>query len=124
MGVFEDFLADFGRRLGLERLSPGPGGSVDLNIEKVGRLQLEESGDWFLATLARPAQPHAINSARALLEQAHWRENHPWTIHPGMKGDEWRTLTARVPLAEIDVPMAERMIEALSRQLDAVEAAG
>lgn len=124
MALFDDFLADFGKRLGLERLAPGPGGGVDLTIEKVGRLQLEESGDWLLATLARPAPPHAANSARTLLELAHWRENHPWPIHPGMRGKEWLTLTVRAPLAGMDVPGLERVIEVLSNSLDTVESAG
>ncbi|MCC8191017.1 MAG: CesT family type III secretion system chaperone [Planctomycetes bacterium] len=119
MDHFSSLLADFARRLGLVRLTPGSAGCVELLMERLGRLQLEADGDWLLVTLARPTDPYAVDSAGALLALIHWRENHPLPIHPGMRGEEWLTLTARIPLPTADVPTLDHAIEILARLHDA-----
>ena len=124
MDFFDELVGAFGNRLGMEGLAVGANGIVDLQIEKIGRFQLEKNGESLLVTLARPQSPHAAGAARALLNLSHWRENHPWPIHPGMMGDAWLSLTARIPLAGVDVPTLESALELLSKLLTAVEAAG
>ena len=124
MDMFDELIDAFGRRLGISGLTPGETDGVDLNIEKIGRLQFEKGGDSLLLTLARSKAPYAARSARTLLKISHWRENYPWPVHPGMKGDEWLTLTARIPLFRADVPTLESALDLLSRLLDSVETAG
>lgn len=124
MDIFADTVAGFGSRLGMPGLALNPGGSVDLSIERIGRLQLEERNGVALVTLARKRREHAENGAATMLRLAHWRENHPWTIHPGMKGEEWAAFTASVPVNELDVPALERLVGYLAKLMDAVEQAG
>lgn len=124
MELFEDVTREFGRRLGIPSLSPGAAGGVDLVVERIGRLQMEQSGDFVLVTLARNWPAHAEAAAITALSLCHWSENHPWPVNAGAKGSEWLTLTARIPLREYDVPTLDRLIGYLSNLLDAVEKAG
>ncbi len=129
MGIFENTIAEFGRNLGIDSLAPGASGTVDLQIEQVGQLQLEEAGETALVTLARPWPAHAEKAARAALALCHWRENHPWPVAPGAKGtdrDGERLIlfTARCPLREFDAPAIEKIARLLSNLVDAVEKAG
>lgn len=124
MDIFAATIGDFGKRLGIDPLRPGTSGGVDLTIERIGRLQLEPDGDFALVTLARPWPRHAVRVSRAALDLCHWRENHPWPIHAGVKGEEWLLLSARLPLAEFDVPTLDKLVGYLSNLHDAVEKAG
>jgi type III secretion system chaperone SycN len=122
--VFADVVDGFGHRLGIAGLAPGPGGVVDLRIERLGRLQLEALGDDLLVTLIRPWPPRAKNAARTALSLCHWRENHAWDIHVGAMGSEDLALTARLPLGEADVPTLERLLPYLANLLNQIEQAG
>ena len=124
MNLFDELVGAFGDRLGISGLAPGRDDRVTLQIESVGQFQLERDGDSLLATLARAKSPYAASAARTLLKLSHWRENHPWPIHPGMKGDDIITMTARIPMARADVPTLESTLELLSMLLGSVEAAG
>jgi len=124
MNLFAQTLDGFARRLGLPSLAPGATGAVELDIERVGRLGIEQAGDWALVTLARPYPPHAEKAASTALGLCHWRQNHPWPVHAGAKGAEWLAFTAAVPLAEFDVPALEKAVSYLSALLDAAEQAG
>ncbi len=124
MELFADAISAFGRRLGIEALTPGAGGAVDLSIEQVGRLQIEEREGVVLVTLARAWPRHGDKTARTALDLCHWRENHPWVVNAGAKGDEWLTFTARVAVNAFDVPTLEKMVGYLSGLMDAVERAG
>ncbi len=118
MDRFGQTLADFGRRLGMDRLPVGPGGAASLDIERIGRLDLESDGERVFVTLARPVPP-SLRPAEAALALAHWRENHPWPVHAGMRGGEWLAFTAVLPETEFDVPALERALPYLSGLLDA-----
>lgn len=124
MDIFAESVGDFGRHLGINGLQPGASGSVDLSIEQIGRLQLEREGDVALITLARAWPRHAARAARAALDLCHWRENHPWAIQAGVKGEEWLLFTVRLPLTQLDVPTLDRILGYLSNLQDAVEKAG
>lgn len=129
MELFAHTVSEFGRTLGIDSLAPGASGTVDLRIEKAGRLQLEEQDETALVTLARPWPAHAETAARAALALCHWRENHPWTISPGAKGTERDgerliLFTARCPLRDFDAQTLEKILCRLSNLMDAVEKAG
>ncbi len=129
MELFDQTIAEFGRRLGIDSLAPGASGTVDLSIEQVGRLQIEELDEVALVTLARPWPEHASKTALAALALCHWRENHPWTINAGAlksaaQGTELLLFTARCPLRAFDVPALDRMLGYLSNLMDAAEKAG
>ena len=124
MDTFSQTLDAFAKRLGLPSLAPGASGAVELDIERVGRLGIEQAGDWALVTLARLYPTHAEKAATTALGLCHWRQNHPWPVHAGAKGTEWLTFTAVVPLPEFDVPALEKILPYLSNLLDAVERAG
>jgi type III secretion system chaperone SycN len=128
MGVFENAVADFGRRLGIPDLSPGGGADrgavVDLHFESFGRLQLEAVERHVLVTLARPLPRHDDACPARLLAACHWRRNHAHDLHPGMAGeagDRQMTLTARVPLEEFTAIMIEELLARLGALLDGVE---
>lgn len=121
--AFMRLVDDFGRRLGLSGLAPGANGVVEMTIERLGRLQLEPAGEGVLISLARPWPEYAASTALAALEQCHWRENHPWPIHPGAKGGEWLVFTASAPARELDPPLLERIIGYLADLLDRTERA-
>lgn len=124
METFAGVIADFGNRLGLSGLAPGPSGGVDLSIEKLGRLQMEAADGAALITLARPWPAHAAKAAQTALDLCHWRENHPWIVNAGAKGGEWLLFTVRIPLPELGAPELERAVSLLSSLLDAAEKAG
>lgn len=124
MDLFAVTIDEFGRHLGLPSLSPGPEDCVELTIEQAGRLQIEKKGDNANIILARPRTPHAANVAGAALDLSHWRENHPWHISAGMKGEDWLVFIAKMPLTHMDVPTLDRALTYLSDLHDRVEKTG
>lgn len=117
-------LDEFARRLGLASLPRGPGGAVEFTVERAGTVHIEPVRGGVGVTLARRRPPHAEGAARAALALCHWRENHPWPIHAGMKGTEWLTLTAAIPAGEFAPPVLERALAVLSNLQDALEGTG
>lgn len=124
MDLFLRCIDDFGRSLGIDGLRPGDNGVVDLEIENVGRLQLEAKGELACLTLARPWPLHAAHAAAAALSLCHWDRDNPWPTHAGALGDEWLTMSVFLPMTELDVPALERALPYLSRLLDDVAEAG
>lgn len=120
---FQATIADFGKRLGIAGLRAGTRGAVELRVERVGTLQMELAGDAVCVALTRAWPPHGEKVASALLRACHWRENHPWPIHPGGKKDAFMALVAVVPASQFDVPAVEKIIGYLSAMLDDVEKA-
>jgi type III secretion system chaperone SycN len=122
--LFRSLAAEFGHRLGLERLEPNASGCLDLTIERLGQLQLEALEETILVTLARAWPEHAERTAQTALSLCHWRENHPWPVHAGALGEEWLSFTVCVPARELELPVLERQINFLSGLMDAAEKAG
>ncbi|MDR2390617.1 MAG: hypothetical protein LBE84_02905 [Planctomycetota bacterium] len=122
--LFRSLAADFGHRLGMERLEPNASGCLDLTIERAGRLQMEEVEGTILVTLARSWPDHSGRTALAALSLCHWRENHPWPVHAGALGEEWLSFTVCIPVRELDLPALEKQIDFLAGLLDAAEKAG
>lgn len=122
--LLRSLVADFGHRLGLERLEPNASGCLDLNIERLGRLQMEAVEGTILVTLARPWPRHSERTALTALALCHWRENHSWPVHAGALGEEWLSFTVCVPARELDLPALEKQIDLLAGLLDATEKAG
>lgn len=121
MNLFAQLIADFGRRIGVAGLAPNDTGVVDLEIERLGRLQLEERDGRVFVTLARARPGHDDGVYRRLLDACHWRHAHPWPLHPGAKGDDLLTLTAVERVEDVDVPELERVIGYVANAMDSAE---
>lgn len=124
MNVFSETLREFARRLGLPPAAAPTGDVAEFDIERLGRLQLEEAEGRALVTLARPFAANRQHGATAALQIAHWRENHPWPLTAGLVGDEWLTLTLAIPLEHFDIPVLEQTLTRLGRLHDRVEEEG
>lgn len=110
MELFARLVEEFGRRLGMEGLAPDGNGRVELRFEGRGRLMLETRDDIAYVTLARAWPEPGEKAARTAADLCHWSRNHPWTIHPGRGDGDLLAFTATVPVAELDLPVLEKMV--------------
>lgn len=121
MELFSQLIADFGRRLGMDGLAPDSEGRTELAFSGHGSLMLEERDGVAFVTFARAWPPHGERSARTAASLCHWSRNHPWTIHPGCRGEDRVAFTATVPVERLDVPALEKMVAYLLEMAASLE---
>lgn len=124
MDIYQQTLNDFARQIGLTSLNPGTAGTVELTVAEVGIINIELAGESVLITLARPYLRHASRTAQTALQQCHWRQANPWPVSPGIKGEEYLTLTAAPALNTFDLPLLEHILQQLIKMFNTIETTG
>ena len=113
MKQIEEVMDGFGRQMGFEHFCLNSEGISCLEIEGMGTLFLEKSDDVFLLSLSREVPSFQRNVFMWALESCHYQEGHPFPVHAGLVSENLLVFSARVPAAELSVPMLDRLTDLL-----------
>jgi type III secretion system chaperone SycN len=113
----DDAVRDFGRGMGLERLALPEADALALAFERRGTLNLQRGDGCLLAFLSRDYPFAALSLLRGALEACHYREQRGWPVQAGLHGDTL-VLLARIPEAEVSLPVIERVLDQLTELHD------
>ncbi len=123
MDLYGQTIAEWGGLLGMDGLTPDGKGVLALDMEMLGRVQIERREHAIFVTLARDWPAHAARAALTALAVCSWRENHPWPINPGAAGNSI-SLTASLSAENMTVHELDKLLEYLPRLMDRIEEAG
>ena len=119
--MLEQELAEFGRRLGLGRLTPPPSGPLSLEIGELGLLSLETlDGGGVLISLAVPLPVHDRGRLVRTLRLCAPDQGQPWPLACGLRRDHLIFLI-RLPQAGLtaaDLENAARFLLETARKTE------
>lgn len=115
-------IAEFGRSIGIEQLSPDPdiGGAVQLTFGGDGILGLEPGEDELLIYLARAVPPHDADIKARALAAVGPEQGWTWPVHAGTRGADRLVFLVRLPQSEVTLATLEQALELLTRLHESV----
>jgi type III secretion system chaperone SycN len=116
---------DFCASLGLGLRGAGPTLPLVLDLERSGRVHIEqEDGGDFAVYVVRTVPEHRAGVAAAALRAVHPDRGAPYRVKAAFRNEDTLILLARLPEDRLDVPTLDGLIRLLARLADEAEAAG
>ena len=120
----DDVIADIGKGMGIEGLSFGESGVLNLSFERRGELYLEQQEDGVLMYLVRTISVHdSLGLLVAALKECHYTKASQFPLQVGLKGDEEFLLFIYLANEEFSRPNIETSIETLTQQFEKIGSA-
>lgn len=113
MGWMEDVISAFGRRIGIDDLSPNSDGVTCLQLGDIGRLYVERDADDVLVSLACLLPREAEDLGQRALAMCSLKERHPQPVYVGISEDEELVFVARLVEQRFTLPEMEKAIDLL-----------
>lgn len=102
--MLDQEIAEFGRRMGMPTLTLNREGMLALDVDRMGRLNLEKNGEELLVYLTLPCPAHDNDAPARVLSACHYRHNYPFPLSGGVFKDNYLLLTR----------LSERMVTAVA----------
>jgi len=124
MNWVDDTIDEFGKQMGLSGLTLNDQGIARLSFEKMGALFIERRADEVLVYLVREMASVDGRILCRVLELCHHRNQHPFTVQPGLREDRGVIFLARIPESDFQLPTLERVVGLLNELHDRVSQGG
>lgn len=119
MSMLEREIKEFGRRMGMPGFALSQAGIAALDIEKFGRLYLEEGSEELLVYLVAPVAPHDHSASRRILELCGYKNAHPMPLSGGLHADGAVLLT-RMAVRDVTTAALENAVDYLGRMMEQI----
>jgi type III secretion system chaperone SycN len=115
----QETVGEFGRLIGVEDLVLSERGSITLEIERIGRLNIEIVGqrdDRVAVSLSRQyREPSPEDASRLALENCHYRASRPFPVHAALAGGGYLAFAICLDTGDLTVQNIYHMLDELDR---------
>lgn len=122
--LYQGLLTEWGESLGLGQLIWPDSGVITLSFEQRGTLYLEQRDTALLVYLARELDrwKDTLETLKLALRMCHYRENLPYPVQVGLKGESSLVFSVRFNTESTTLPELEYAVELLTRLHQQVQA--